>query len=102
MEAFLENGFDLKKILALFPRVNFLPFDSSRKFIASFHAARDQQGEVTRVFVSGAPEVILDLAADFPGKENARAEFESLAQKGFRVIAGAEEILQARPGDISG
>ena len=94
LEAFLDKGFDLKKILETLPRINFLPFDSSRKFLASFHTGR--------VFVSGAPEIVLSLSRDFPEKEEMRREFEELAKRGFRVIAAAEEDLPLAPEAVSG
>ena len=101
LEIFLEKGFDLGKILEAFPRVNLLPFDSTLKFMASFHRARDGQGEVTRVFVSGAPEIILELSLDFPEKQKMREEFENFAERGFRLIAAAEAILPKNPDEIS-
>lgn len=102
LEASLERGFDIKKLLEATPRINFLPFDSSRKFMASFHNVKQAQGEATRVFVSGAPEVVLELSSDFPEKEDFKLEFENLAQRGYRIIAAAEETLPLNPAQVAG
>ena len=96
LEAFFEKGLDLKKILEAFPRINFLPFDSVAKIMASFHSSRDQHGETTQVFISGAPEKLLELSRDFPGKEEMLSDIENLARKGFRVIGAAEETFPIR------
>lgn len=98
LEAFLAKGFDIKKTLELFPRINFLPFDSSRKILASFHSTKENGSSAVHVFVTGAPEVILARSANFSEKENMIIESENLAKKGFRVIAAAEEMI-SRPAE---
>src|SRR3989338_4706545 len=100
LEIFLAGGLDLKKMLEIFPRVNFLPFDSVRKIIASFHSAKNQHGEATQVFISGEPEFILKKSTHFSDKGNVLLECENLAKKGFRVIAAAGEILPGSPNII--
>ncbi|OGF69145.1 hypothetical protein A3H65_00995 [Candidatus Giovannonibacteria bacterium RIFCSPLOWO2_02_FULL_45_14] len=101
LEIFLEKGLDLKKILEVFPRVNFLPFDSARKIIASFHTAKNTHGEAVQVFITGEPEFILEKSINFSDKKDVLLECENLARKGFRVIAAAEEALPISSSDIS-
>src|SRR3990167_8597335 len=93
LEIFLEKGLDLKKILEVFPRVNFLPLDSARKIIASFHTAKNTHGEAVQGFITGEPEFILEKSINFSDKKDVLLECENLARKGFRVIAAAEEAL---------
>jgi Ca2+-transporting ATPase len=101
LEAFFDKGFDLKKVLEAFPRINFLPFDSVSKLMASFHKIQNPQGNAVEIFISGAPEAVLEVASDFPGKDQIKEEVENLAQAGFRVIAAAEETLPIDPEEIS-
>lgn len=101
LEAFLDKKLDLKKIEAAFPKINFLPFDSERKLLASFNATKTSQGDAVRVFISGAPEILLKLSTSFPEKEEMLRSFEDLARKGFRVIAAAEEILPMNKDEVA-
>ncbi len=60
--ASIEAGVSPKEIFKKYPRVDFIPFDSERRFSASMHkigspAERDK----TRVYALGAPELILDF-----------------------------------------
>lgn len=100
LESYLEAGYDMASVLSKFPRINVLPFDFSRKFIASFHGDIND-GKSVHVFVAGAPEAILAVCQDFPKKNEMKSEIENLALKGYRVIAAAEEILPLETSEIS-
>ncbi|MCI0566540.1 HAD-IC family P-type ATPase, partial [bacterium] len=90
-----------------FPKVSFYPFDSVQKFIASLHKDIERGGY--RLFVSGAPEVILDLSngkIDGEGKKTAltkkagdelRRIYEDLARQGYRLIALGEKSIARLP-----
>ena len=53
----LETGLHQHKLLKNYPRIDFLPFDSERRFAASMNEIGKGR---RRIFVSGAPEYILE------------------------------------------
>ncbi|MBK9713224.1 MAG: cation-translocating P-type ATPase [Kouleothrix sp.] len=89
-----------------FPRVGEIPFTSERKRHTTVHADQ-QHPDQLRVFVKGAPDVILKLCASIRSgdrivalTDERRAEIlrrnEELAIKELRTLAMAERILGAR------
>lgn len=101
MEYFLTAGDDLESLLAQMPRINFIPFDPTRKYIASFHA---EQNSSPVLFVSGAPETLIQQSTSIQTgtqtvplaankREELRRTYEALAQEGYRVIAAAYRPL---------
>jgi len=76
-----------------FPKIFRLPFDSERKYIASFHR-KARRGRRARIYVSGAPEKILDLCR-LSKKERDRAEeiLLDLTERGLRVVSLAYKDL---------
>ncbi len=92
LEFFLKNSKkDLDKILEQEPRLALVPFDSERKYIASFH----KQGQKASVYLTGAPEVILEKC-NLPEnqKQEIKKTYENLANRGFRLIALAKKETQ--------
>lgn len=80
----IESGLYPHKLLKEQERIDFLPFDSERRFAASLHKV----GKNTkRSFISGAPEYILDLANDF--YKNGKTE--KLTKKDRETLIGALE-----------
>ena len=88
------------------PRIAEIPFDSAHKFMATFH----RDGEWVRMFVKGAPDVLLVHASHFLGAagdstldEPARAAFEAenarLASQAMRVLAVARRDIALRDFD---
>ena len=90
LEEFLRGGGNLEKALADLPRLALLQFDPGRKYLASFH----EDKKSARVFVSGAPERILELS-NLPAakKTELTKTFEDLSARGFRLIGLAEKPL---------
>lgn len=88
--AFLSMGHKLgwihKKALAANPQVNEIPFESERQFAATFH----QSGDRVCVFVKGAPERTLAMCSDGGKTAHWLAQAESMAARGYRVLALAE------------
>jgi Ca2+-transporting ATPase len=83
------------------PRVAEIPFDSSHKFMATFH--RDEL--IVRIFLKGAPEVILERCSlfwDVKGvkplteqhREKVKQEFGMLAGRGLRGLLVAQRDLE--------
>lgn len=90
LEKFLERGYDLEQTLRLLPRVAILSFHPSRKYIAAFHQGR----EGLMIFVSGAPETVLQNCRLRPtDRAEIQKTYEALAARGFRLIAVAQKNL---------
>ncbi len=56
----LESGISQESLLKMQPRIDFLPFESKRRFAASLH--KMEKSETNRVYVSGSPELLLEKA----------------------------------------
>ncbi|MDP1929771.1 MAG: cation-translocating P-type ATPase, partial [Thiobacillus sp.] len=91
------------------PRIAEIPFDSAHKFMATFH----HDGEHVRMFVKGAPDVLLaragrhlDATVESPLDDTARAAFEAenarLAGQAMRVLAVASRDIPAHDFDPAG
>ena len=88
-----KAGVDPQALRSSSPRVAEVPFDSSRKWMATFH----REGDALRVVVKGAPDVLLDLSArawtpdgEAPlDRERIARQNETLAAEGLRVLAVA-------------
>ncbi|HWV85806.1 MAG TPA: HAD-IC family P-type ATPase [Capillimicrobium sp.] len=77
-----------------YPRVADIPFDSDRRYAATFN----RDGDRTIVFVKGAPEQVLDLCADALerpqlDREAILADAHAMAADGLRVLAVAHRDL---------
>ena len=85
-----KAGFDETIAQALYPRIDVLPFDSSRQMMATLHRVENKH----IIYVKGAVERVLPLSrnVDQPLVEHAARE---LAQQGLRVLALARRITEA-------
>jgi P-type Ca2+ transporter type 2C len=117
-----KGGIDAAAARQRHPRLAEVPFDSATKYMATFHAWRNESGQdVVRMYVKGAPDVVAGRAtrvmgpARVPGSlsssvlEVIRAENAALADEGLRVLAVAHrdfkgEVFQEfvdEGGDLS-
>ncbi len=88
------------------PRTAEVPFDSKHKFMATFH----RDGDVVRLFVKGAPEVLLPLCGNSLtvngegplSKDAVIAEAEKMAAGALRVLAVAYRDVPLDEFDICG
>lgn len=71
------------------PRIAEIPFDAQHKFMATFH----QVGDEIKVFVKGAPEVVLDLCAD--KSDSLNQQNSDMASTGLRVLGFATRTIPA-------
>ena len=88
-----KAGIDVEALRLSWPRVDVLPFESERQFMASLHA---RAGEPARLLIKGAPEVVLartELDAERRSRFEERAR--QLADRGLRVLAVASKQLSA-------
>ena len=91
------------------PRIAEIPFDSAHKFMATFH----HDGAQVRMYVKGAPDVLLLRAASYLGADGALplteatrsaflAENADLAGRAMRVMAIAARDIPADTFDPAG
>ena len=96
----MKGGINPDQLAEHSPRIAEIPFDSAHKFMASFH----HDGEQVRMFVKGAPDVLLARASSFisehgvaPLDDAARAAFEAentrFADQAMRVLAIAQRDI---------
>jgi P-type Ca2+ transporter type 2C len=98
-----KGGVDPVLTREKYPRIAEVPFDAAYKFMATFHAMKDDAGkDVIRAYVKGAPDQLLDRATKFiqpdgstapitpDGKARYMAENDRLGTQGLRVMSTAE------------
>ncbi len=56
----LESGISQESLLSVQPRIDFLPFESKRRFAGSLHNTK--KTGTNRVYISGSPELLLEKA----------------------------------------
>jgi len=95
-----KGGIDAETALTTLPRIAEQPFDAAHKFMATFH----KDGEIVRVFVKGAPDVLLQHCNQILSphgeeqlgddqRERINAEYKTLAQDGLRgLLIASREI----------
>lgn len=97
-----KAGLNREAILAAHPRIAEIPFDSAHKFMATFH----REGENIRLFVKGAPDVLLARCDQFLGadreeplgselRDRVNGEYGALAARGLRGLLIASRSLSA-------
>ncbi|HEU4319666.1 MAG TPA: cation-transporting P-type ATPase [Acidimicrobiia bacterium] len=97
-----KGGIHIDSARQMYPRVAEVPFDSEYKFMATFHAMKDDNGrDVVRCFAKGAPDVLIARSGHYwePGgtggditednRSLALAENERMASQGERVMVVA-------------
>jgi len=106
-----KGGIDAEETRKAYPRIAEVPFDAAYKLMASFHRMRDESGKpVIRCFVKGAPDQLLERAADafdIGGAtmpvEAIRSRYvtanEELAKDGLRVMATARRDFDPQSFD---
>jgi len=104
-----KGGVDAQSLAEHRPRIAEVPFDSAHKFMATFH----RDGDLVRIYVKGAPDVLLGRSAAWLGPDGptdlddtARAgltaENEALAGRAMRVLAVAGKDIPAQGFDPGG
>lgn len=98
----MKGGIDPADLRASRPRIAEIPFDSAYKFMATFHhMVTDEGRDVVRLYVKGAPDVLLNFSTRVIDKAGAAADISShysellahnsrLASEGLRVLAVAQ------------
>lgn len=91
-----KGGLDPEQCQQTQPRLAEIPFDSTYKFMATFHHA----GDVVQMYIKGAPDVLLARSiADAATCQQIEAENSYLAQQALRVLAVAQRTIPAAQFD---
>jgi len=90
-----QHGYDKEDLIQQLPRIAELPFDSSRKRMSTLHGNDNE----VQIFCKGAPEQVLPLCKALNPQDLLR-ETESLAAKGYRVLALASRTIGELPTRI--
>jgi len=106
-----KGGVDPVLTRERYPRIAEVPFDAAYKFMATFHAMKDDKGkDVIRAYVKGAPDQLLARATSAddgsgkhvpvdPLRDAYLAENERLGRDGLRVMATAQRDLEPKGFD---
>lgn len=94
-----KGGLDPEQCQQAQPRLAEIPFDSTYKFMATFHHA----GDVVQMYIKGAPDVLLARSiADAAICQHIEAENSYLAQQALRVLAVAQRTIPVAQFDPAG
>ncbi len=105
----IKEGVSVADIRRQLPRIAEVPFDSAHKFMATFHR-HDHQ---VRIFVKGAPDVLLSRCNHWHTHDGQRelgsldraeidVEYLTLADEGLRGLLIAERTIEFEAFDDSG
>lgn len=98
----MKGGIDPVDLRASRPRIAEIPFDSAYKYMATFHQMVTDDGrDVVRLYVKGAPDVLLNYSSRVIDKTGAAVDISTqydellnhnrrLASDGLRVLAAAQ------------
>jgi Ca2+-transporting ATPase len=100
-----------ERMEALYPRVDEIPFDATRKRMSTLHRDPDDSQSVV-LFVKGAPDIVLDLCSSIYDKGESvpmnpamRTRIEDvnrdMAQQALRVLAVAQRRFDQQPVDLN-
>ena len=101
-----KGGIDPEREQERQPRIAEIPFDSSHKFMATFHHA----GATVEMFIKGAPDVLIERTSRWLAQDGERpldasaratllAENEHLAGQALRILAVARRVIPAADFD---
>jgi Ca2+-transporting ATPase len=80
----LDSGINQEDILKINPRIDFLPFESERRFVASLH--KNKKHNSNKLYLIGSPELLLE-----------KAEFVYSNKKKIKITKKVrEELAQAQ------
>lgn len=99
--ALVQNGLKNKKnkteLYHNMPRINEIPFDSTRKMMTTIHKI----GNKYRIITKGAPDILLNKCQNSIGeKQKIQRENLQMAERALRVIAVAYKDLEHIPNKI--
>ncbi len=98
----------LNQVIEVRSRVAEIPFESSHKFMATFH--QDTANATVQIFVKGAPDVLMHLcnqellndnirALSTATRQQLNAQYEAFGAKGLRGLLIASRVIPVRDFD---
>ena len=104
-----KGGVTSESVTSVMPRIAEIPFDTAHKFMATFH----RDADTVRLFVKGAPDVLLGRcstllgehgtgAFDEPARRQVDADYAALARNGLRGLLIASRSMPASQFDAQG
>ena len=105
----IDHQMDYKGLLADYPRIDEVPFESDRKLMSTIHKLEDGR---FAVYVKGAPDQLIQRATQIEINGQVRPiqeadiskiqeQNESLAKQALRVLAGAYKIIDQVPATVN-
>jgi cation-transporting ATPase F len=103
-----KGGYSAEELSKKLPRLDVIPFESDRQYMATLHA--DGAAGDNRIFVKGAVEKVIELCrcqADADGTDSplnrdaVLRNTEALAARGYRVLAFAEGRTDSRKRSLA-
>ena len=93
----LQNNKNKTELYQKMPRINEIPFDSSRKMMTTIHKINNKY----RIITKGAPDVLLERC-EITTSEKLKVQNENskMAKKALRVIAVAYKDVEYLPNNI--
>ena len=78
------------------PRIDAIPFESRRQYMATLHADTDASSRMV-VYMKGAPEVVIRrcIPPDAPEHSEALEQASKMAERGLRVLAFARKTFES-------
>jgi Ca2+-transporting ATPase len=108
MTSAMKAGYDRQQLEKEMPRLDTIPFESERQYMATLHEQGDGKPRV--IYVKGSIESICvecsmifgpDGQPDLPGHETIMGWVESMADRGLRVLAFARKEVAADKTEIT-
>ncbi len=102
-----KGGIDKEQAIHQLPRIAEIPFDAEHKFMATFH----RHGDEIKVFIKGAPEVLLNMCQSIVDNNGSPVSIqqdalltqnEIMASTGLRVLGVAVRTLPAETIQLDG
>ena len=90
----LKTGISEHSLNSLFPRLDILPFESDRQFMATLHKDIDNNRKV--IYIKGSAEKVLNISnIQDNEKEDIQSKIKEYALNGLRVLAIAQKYTKS-------
>lgn len=92
----IHSGMDRNKILKQYPRLDEIPFESEKMYMATLNHIQGKKDKAM-IYLKGAPEIVINLAnLDQNEKKKIKEQFEKLTKQGLRVLAFAKKEINQK------
>ena len=95
----VESGLDREKVIKIFPRLDEIPFESEKMYMATLHEMKDENHHL--ILIKGAPESVFNTCQLTSEQiEKVKLDYCEMAAKGLRVLAFAQKKIKAVDKDL--